>query len=97
MLHQTGSGWEHSIWRNGTQENAVDLLGFGASVLERNFRGFDSHVGCRHLGRGDVPLTDAGSLKDPLVVCIDHFGKIVVREQIGRGVAANGSYLRFGQ
>jgi len=61
-----------------------------AVLRQRALGGFHGHVGSGHFRVRDVALVNAGALQNPLVVGIDHFLQIPIREQAWRNVASQG-------
>ena len=97
VLHQAGGRGEQHVGRDRTDDDGVQFGGRDAALGQRVLRRFARHVGGRHVRIGDVPLADPGTLQDPLVGGIDHLFQVLVRQDAGRRVTAEGRNFRFGQ
>ena len=71
VLHQAGGGGEQVVGRDRADDDCFDLRRVHAALRQRAPRGLNRHVGGSHLRGGDVALTDARALHDPLIVRVD--------------------------
>ena len=79
------------VRRHRANDDRVQFAGLDAALLERRFGGLHSHVGRRHLGRGDVALADSGALQNPLVGGIHHLLEVLVRQNLRWHIATVGA------
>src|SRR5258708_15095067 len=90
VLHQAGGGGEQHVGSYGSDKDRLHLAGGPAASSQRFFGGLGREVGGSHAFIHDVPLANAGSLDDPLVVGVNHLFEIGVGQQSRRDVGSKG-------
>ena len=81
-LNKAGRGGKYHVGRGRRDEDEIDFVALDAGLFHRGERGFGAHVAGVFVVRGDAAFLDAGAGGDPLVVGLDDFGKVVVREDV---------------
>ena len=97
MLHKTRSRRKHVVRSDCADENRVEFRRLESGARESRPTGFDRHVGRCHIRSRDVALANSRSIDDPRIAGVDHFRQIVVGQQTGRRITANGRDASFGQ
>src|SRR5262245_1825419 len=98
-LNEAGRRRKYHVWRGGGDEDEIDLVARNAGLFHRGKGCFCPHVARIFIVRSDAALLDTGAGGDPLIISLDHLGKVVVRENFFRHVATGAddrdSTLRF--
>ena len=88
VLDQTGGAREKHVGRGGCNDDELDVFWSQTRLLNSGERGLLREVGCRRARVDDMPLSDARTLEDPFVGCVDQLLKVGVgqhpRRNIGR-------------
>src|SRR4029079_611726 len=74
FLQHAGGGWEWIIWRDGTDDDQVEVAGFDAGGVNGGLRRLDAHITGGFFGRGDAAGFDSRPRRDPLIACVQSAG-----------------------
>ena len=78
LLNPHGSRGERAVGRCRGADDEIDVDGIDAGAHQRLLGGGDAEIGRQFVVAGDVPLTDASALDDPLVAGVDDLRQVVV-------------------
>ncbi len=88
MLDQAGRRRKQHVGSDSADDDGVQRGGLDAPLSQGGAGGLHGQVGGSDFGVGNVTLTDAGSLQDPLVAGIHQLLQVGVGQQPRRSVAA---------
>ena len=86
FLNQTRRARKHHVGRDRPDDDQTDVVRRQAGTLDRECRRLFAQIGRRDTLVDDVPLADADALHDPLVVGVDDFLEIRIRQHLRRHV-----------
>jgi len=86
VLDEACGAREHHVRSGGADDDEVDIGRGEAGAANGLARRFGGQVRRGHARVHDVALTDAGSLQNPLVGCIDQAFEVGVRQQLRRHI-----------
>ena len=76
------------VRRRRGDHDEVDVRVRDAGGIQRGARGVQREIAGLLRGCGDAPLADSGARANPVVAGVDALGKVLVREDVRRQVAA---------